>query len=207
MGTLRERISEIEKSTTAIKELSDKIEPFIRTLKSPPGSQEEITEYKDYLEEIIARLALTDQRIMEEANEAWRQIGQGGGSAVYNLHERLPLVHSWLRGQIAVYLREIEEQNKVQGRLEDELRKLEIEWDTIEYGVASVRLTKWNIFVSAFVPVLILLLTMAGTILYDALKPESTDFIRHLFGKQSAGATTTAGMPSIQGQAIPIPRR
>ena len=61
------------------------------------------------------------------------------------------------------------------------IQQTEISIHSLKYGKASVDLTNINIKVAIWVPVVILVATFLGTIIFETLKPEITTWIRHLF--------------------------
>jgi hypothetical protein len=75
-----------------------------------------------------------------------------------------------------------------QTSLQEGLPKLEEKIDrlrSLKYGKDSVELTTINIAVAVGVPIAILFITLLGTIVFEAFKPEILDWIRHLFGLRS----------------------
>jgi hypothetical protein len=73
--------------------------------------------------------------------------------------------------------------------LEEKLRVAKFDRLTIEHGESSVKfskesvdLTTINIAVAVGVPVIILFITLIGTISFEAFKPEILNWMRHVFG-------------------------
>jgi hypothetical protein len=69
----------------------------------------------------------------------------------------------------------LERLNLTNERLEEQLHRLQVEKDTLEFGKDSVDLTRRNIKFSLWVPISVFLI---GTVLFESFKPEITSFIR-----------------------------
>jgi len=67
--------------------------------------------------------------------------------------------------------------------LEERVHRLKVDRLTLQYGEGSVKLTQRNIKISLWVPVVVFVTTLLATILFESFKTETTEFIRHLFGK------------------------
>lgn len=68
---------------------------------------------------------------------------------------------------------------------EEKAHRRRVDRLTLQYGKDSVELTTINIAVAVGVPVIILFVTLLGTIAFETFKPEITDWIRHLLGLAS----------------------
>jgi len=62
----------------------------------------------------------------------------------------------------------------------DRAYQTKVDRRSLQYGKESIELITMNIGISVGVPVAVLVLTLFGTIAFEALKPEILDWIRHL---------------------------